>query len=74
MNDFDGRDDGPGVITLIGGEAPDMQKIPLEQVEGDTWMVAVLDDLVAFADFREFGHIAEVLRTTRSEVARTLLN
>ncbi len=74
MGDFDRRGRGEMDAAVMDHSTPEMKTIPLEQVEGDIWIVAVLDDLVNYADYRQIGDLAEVLRTTRSKVARTLLN
>ena len=74
MGQSDGCDNRIMGAAVVESSAPDMKKIPLEQVEGDIWIVEVLDDLVAFADFREKSDLADLLRSTRSKVARSLLN
>ncbi len=74
MGQSDGCNNRMMGAAVLESSAPDMKKIPLEQVEGDIWIVEVLDDLVAFADYRDNSDLADLLRSTRSEVARSLLN
>lgn len=74
MGQSDGCNNGMMGAAVLDPSAPDMKKIPLDQVEGDIWIVEVLDDLVAYADYREISELADLLRSTRSKVARSLLN
>lgn len=74
MSEDDGRNHGAASVAKLEREGPDLKKIPNGQIEGDLWMVAVLDDLVAYADYRDNIGIAELLRSTRSKVANTLLH
>lgn len=52
----------------------EMKTIPTAQVEGELWIMAVLDDLIAYSDYHDLSNVPDLLRSTRQGVERALLN
>lgn len=79
MSDDDGKiydlSEGAGGSNVkADADRVEMQTIPTSQVEGDLWIMAVLDDLIAYSDYHELSNVPDLLRSTRQGVKRALLN
>ena len=60
--------------TARAAEDPEMDYFPANQIEGDAWVIGVLQDLIAFAEHRELKDVREALEEAHRIAARMLLH
>ncbi len=53
---------------------PEMPYFPANQIEGDAWVIGVLQDLIAFAEHRDLEGVREALEEAHRIAARMLLH
>ncbi len=53
---------------------PEMDYFPASQIEGEAWVIGVLQDLIAFAEHRDLKDVREALEEAHRIAARTLLH
>ena len=59
-------DFGADIFYLEGRSRPKLKRFPESQLEGQAWVVDVLNDLIEFCDYRGLGASSKQLKIARS--------
>ena len=53
---------------------PHLEHFPASQIRGDTWVIGVLADLIAYSEHRELPELREALREAHEAAVQSLLH